>query len=227
MTGLLLLAAAAAFTQATPEFTAVDFAFRASGTDATSLTIAPGQTVSFSYPTGMSTHNVDFTGDRKPECTGLPPFPYPPRLWSTASCRFDEPGTYPFVCDLHAEMTGTVVVVAAPAPTPIPTPAPTPAPATPAPTPVARTLTLDVPALQKKGTRVRGSVAGSGRVRVTIRSGKARAGVWTKLLAGRTAFSIALDAKTRKQLRAKRRLKLTVTATLAGAHATAKTTVRL
>jgi plastocyanin len=148
MKGLLLIAAALACaaapaparTDAGGSFTAVDFAFRANGTTATTLTIAPGETVSFSYPEGNSTHNVDFTGDRKPDCTGLPPFPYPPRLWTPASCRFDQPGTYPFVCDLHAEMTGTVVVaVPTPSPTPTPTPTPTADPiapgATPTPTP--------------------------------------------------------------------------------------------
>src|SRR3954471_12014170 len=129
-------AAAPAF-GADATFTAVDYGWRASDTDATTLTIAPGQTVTFSYPAGMSTHNVNFTG-RKPDCTGLPPGPRP-KGWS-AECTFTVADSYPFVCIVHPNMQGTVLVAApTPSPTPTPTPTPTPDPvtpdATPAPTP--------------------------------------------------------------------------------------------
>jgi plastocyanin len=208
-------------------FTATDNAWTANGKDPRTVTIAPGETVTFNYPDGHSTHNVDFTG-AKPDCTGLPPFPYPPQLWKAATCRFDRAGTYAFVCDAHAEMTGTVVVVA---PTPSPTPTATPDPVTPGatpaptpppgasstPTPVSQPATLSLKiASRQKGTRVRGSLsvahAGS-RLEVTVHSGKTKAGSWTKksAAAGRVSFSVALDARTRKALRAKRHLELTVT----------------
>ncbi|MHA7275289.1 cupredoxin domain-containing protein [Arthrobacter sp. HLT1-21] len=44
-----------------------------------------------------------------------------------------EPGEYPFICDFHGNMMGTLVVEAAAAPAPAETPAPTPDP-TPTPT---------------------------------------------------------------------------------------------
>jgi plastocyanin len=223
-------------------FVAVDFAWRANDTDAATLTIVPGQTVAFSYPSGNSTHDVNFTG-RRPDCTGLPPAPYPPRLWTSATCRFDEPGTYAFVCDAHADMTGTVVV-AEPTPSPTATadpgtPSATPAPvpsATPGPAPPQTTLALKL-ARHQKGTRVRGSVhvgqAGS-RLVVTVRSGKAQAGTWVKqsAAAGRVSFAVALNARTRTALRAERRLRLTVTVALTPPAAktlttTAKATVSL
>src|SRR5215217_2121195 len=105
---LLACAAAPAF-GADATFTAVDNAWRANNTDATTLTIAPGQTVTFSYPAGMTTHNVNFTG-RKPEWTGLPPGPRP-KGWS-AECTFAVADAYLFVCGVHPEMQGTVVVAA-------------------------------------------------------------------------------------------------------------------
>src|SRR5215217_9195494 len=85
---LLACAAAPAF-GADATFTAVDNAWRANNTDATTLTIAPGQTVTFGYPAGMSTHSVDFTGS-EPDCTGLPTGPRRPG-W-TAECTFSETG---------------------------------------------------------------------------------------------------------------------------------------
>jgi plastocyanin len=108
------------------------------GTTSTAATIAPGGTVSFSYPAGTSSHNVDFTGALKPSaCTqatappgyqikAVPPLPYTPEPPSwTGSCRFDTPGTYTFQCDLHgAAMSGTVTVGTA-ATTPPPTSTPT------------------------------------------------------------------------------------------------------
>jgi hypothetical protein len=145
-------------------------------------------------------------------------------------------------------MTGTVVVAAASTPSPTPTATATPDPETPTATPVPgasptptattpqTTLALELSSRQK-GTRVRGSVevaqAGS-RLEVTVRAGKAKAGTWVKTsaAAGRTSFAVALNAKTRKALRAKRRLRLSVTVALTPPGAktlttTAKATVSL
>jgi plastocyanin len=208
-------------------FTAIDYAWQANGTDATTVTIAPAQTVSFGYPAGTTTHNVDFTGKQPTRCTGLTPYPRP-KGW-TASCTFDTPGTYAFVCDVHAQMQGTVVV-AAPTPTLTPTPDPDPA-ATPGPTatplpgsqpapsssPTATSpAALEVKlATRQKGTRLRGTVTveqAASRLEVTVKAGRTTAGTWLKRSAGKgiVAFSVPLNAKARRALKAKRRLKLTV-----------------
>jgi plastocyanin len=211
-------------------FTAVDYAWQANATAATTLTVAPGQTVTFGYPDGNTTHNVDFTGKQPSQCTGLTSYPRP-KGW-TAECTFDAAGSYPFVCDVHAEMQGTVVV-AAPTPTATPTasgdPVATPgATATPAPgeeattrppsTPTPATLKVKLAPTQK-GTRVRGSVTveqAATRLEVTVKSGSKTVGSWrkTSTAKGTVAFSVALNAKARKALKAKRRLKLTVTVAL-------------
>jgi hypothetical protein len=97
------------------------------------------------------------------------------------------------------------------------TPTPPPEPGGTAPTPQAA-IELKL-ASRQKGTRVRGSVevaqAGS-RLEVTVKSGKAKAGSWrrTSAAAGPVAFSVPLDAKARRTLRAEHRLKLTVTVAL-------------
>jgi hypothetical protein len=51
----------------------------------------------------------------------------------TFSHTFDRAGTYPYICALHAKMTGTVVVLPPDATTPPPSPVTTPAASTPAP----------------------------------------------------------------------------------------------
>jgi plastocyanin len=49
-------------------FTVSDDAFTAAG-GGTTVTVAPGGTVRFSYPTGMSMHNVDFGSGRRKHST--------------------------------------------------------------------------------------------------------------------------------------------------------------
>ena len=97
-------------------FTAVDYRWIA-GSGGTTVTIAAGGTVSFSYPSGHSMHNVDFgTGPQPTSCelggtAQAPPIPATPTPpgWS-GSCTFDTPGTYSFHCDMHPGMTGSVIV---------------------------------------------------------------------------------------------------------------------
>lgn len=98
--------------------TVADFEFQ--GDDGTSTaTIATGGTVTFSYPTGASFHNVDFLGAEPTSCTqtagpvqgAVPPLPTVPTPDSWAgTCQFNTPGTYAFVCQAHNFMTGDVVV---------------------------------------------------------------------------------------------------------------------
>jgi plastocyanin len=205
-------------------FTAVDYAWRANGTDATSLTIAPGETVSFAYPSGASFHNLRFeTG--APACTGVPAVPLPPG-WS-AECRFDNPGIYRFVCDVHGGMSGRVVVAAPPGPTPTPTPtpgestppgpSPSPTPSQPpssppagGPAPPQTRLAVRLPRKQR-GTRVRGSVAierAGSRLEVILTARKRRVGrlVQRSTRAGSVRFAVRVDRTVLK-----RRLAVSVT----------------
>jgi PKD repeat protein len=115
--------------------------YDASGTNYqdNSVTIAPGQTVDFSFPDNgqnNSSHNVVFgvpgvSGGAQPtSCVqtaapnGFPILPAPPLPIGTegpgwaGNCTFNTPGTYAFYCSAHQYMTGTVVVQDAPANTP-------------------------------------------------------------------------------------------------------------
>jgi len=113
-----------------------------------SVTVAPGDTVKFSFPVGngTSSHNVSFSTLKPASCTqtagdvpgAVPPLPkYPlPAGWA-GECTFATAGTYTFVCTAHpTEMTGTVIVQTPGEPTPTPTATPTATPtvtATPEP----------------------------------------------------------------------------------------------
>jgi plastocyanin len=101
-------------------FTAVDFAWDVSGSNSNQTTIAQGGTVTFSYPSGSSTHNADFgNGSQPTSCNqtagansgSVPPLPHNVTGpgWS-GTCTFNTPGTYTFHCDLHHSMTGTIDV---------------------------------------------------------------------------------------------------------------------
>jgi plastocyanin len=215
-------------------FIAVDFDWLANGGTGNELTIAPGQTVSFAYPVGNNLHNVVFEGKQPSACTGVQPDDPGPG-WE-GSCRFDDAGTFGFVCGVHDGMTGRVIVRAAPAPTPTPTstatrtPTPTPTPtgdptggsnpttttapspgATNAPVQTKLKLTL---ARTQRSMRVRGAVeveqAGA-RLTVTARTNR-RVGRFVRRSTGpgTAVFSVGLDAKARRVLRAKHRLTVTV-----------------
>jgi plastocyanin len=114
----------------TADFTAVDLpapthAWRVTGTQDTVATIAAHGTVTwhFNQVAGVNAntpHDVFFqTGPRPTECTptlsatGQVPTAGPTRAPWVASCRFDTPGTYTFVCQIHATMRASVVVSAA------------------------------------------------------------------------------------------------------------------
>ena len=236
---LAALSPALALGQGTPDarFEAFDFEWRANGGTGMEVTITPGQIVTFTDPAGRSFHNVQFEQARPP-CTGVPDsteLGNPP--WQ-GTCRFDAVGTYSFICANHPGMKGRVVVQAVATPTPTPTPTGTSAPTTPptaTPTPTATpapgtpssTLKLTL-ARNQRSMRVRGAVevqAGS-RVEVTARTSRRVGRFLRRSAAGTVVFSVGLDAKARKTLRSKGRLRVTVrvAVTPPGAKALTRTT---
>jgi plastocyanin len=77
-----------------PSVVIEDFAF-----DPESLTVKAGDSVTWTWNDGAVTHDVsgdDFESEVMSE--------------GTFSHRFDEPGTYDYVCSLHPNMTGTIEV---------------------------------------------------------------------------------------------------------------------
>src|ERR1044072_816297 len=68
------------------------------------VTVTTGQTVRWSFSGATVPHNVHSTSDnwtlQSPIGTGQDPVDH----------TFTEPGIYTFVCDVHADMTGTVTV---------------------------------------------------------------------------------------------------------------------
>jgi plastocyanin len=112
-------AAVGASAPSSASVTAVDFDWSMPGATDYTDTIATGGTVTFSYPAGVSIHNVDFTAGGPTACTQtagaaagpVSPLPAAPEApgWS-GTCRFDTPGAYQFVCDNHNYMKGTIVV---------------------------------------------------------------------------------------------------------------------
>lgn len=100
---------------------AVDIAWENPANGQNKVTIAPGGTVNFSYPSGGTIHNVVFSGASPTSCTQtagpnsgpVPPLPANPSGpgWA-GNCKFDAEGTFAFVCGFHAGMKGSVVVSA-------------------------------------------------------------------------------------------------------------------
>ena len=99
--------------------------YDASGTNLQdhSVTVAPGETVTFNYPVGLGSHNVAFVnpGPQPSSCTQtsgtvIPGFPVPPlpafslpAPWG-GTCTFAQPGVYNFYCVAHGYMIGDVTV---------------------------------------------------------------------------------------------------------------------
>ncbi|GAA4477812.1 hypothetical protein GCM10023094_20670 [Rhodococcus olei] len=69
-----------------------------------SVTIRAGQSVTWRFDDNAIPHNVTGTA------AGASGFKSPILATGTYTHRFDQPGTYPYKCSLHPDMTGTVVV---------------------------------------------------------------------------------------------------------------------
>jgi len=219
---------------------ASDYAFTNPATGGTTITIAPGEAVTFSYPEGTERHNVAFTGPEPAGCEPALPERPANAPW-TATCTFAAADEYAFVCDFHPEMAGRVIVRAAPTPTPTRTATPTPTlgsppgqppPATvPSPeqtTPQTPAASRPTVARRQRGRAVRGSIILAARARLTVelRRGGRRLGRSTKTVAaGRRSFAVRLNARGRKALR-RGRLALTVRITVTPASGAAYTATR-
>jgi plastocyanin len=207
----LAVASADAGAPPTASITAKDPYSFDNGGGASSVTIARGGTVSFSYPKGSSLHNVRF--DTQPtSCSGMPALPAGPG-WS-GSCRFDSPGTYSFYCGQHYFMTGKVEVVDPNAP-PTGTTGPPGGVVGPPSVKVAR---------RQVGTVIRGTVTtpgGPSKIAVTAFARKRAVAARAKRVkvgsvrktskgTGSTAFRLPVNRAARKAIHRRHRLALTI-----------------
>jgi plastocyanin len=204
------------------------------GTRNTTLTVTPGTTVSFGYPTGSpSTHNVDFTGAKPTSCTqtsapynyaiaAAPPLPHIPEPpgWS-GTCRFETPGTYTFECDFHHAQMSATITVAAPGTTTTTT---TSATTTTTTTTGSTTTTFHEPpipaasrslraAAVQHGTVVRGQIhvtTPSSRLVADLFSGATRYGRMTihGVRNGTRHFAVGLNITGRRALARRHQLRL-------------------
>lgn len=229
-----VLAPAVAVAEAPPltgTINAVDIAWENPATGQGKVTIAPGGTVDFSYPSGGTIHNVAFSGASPTSCTqtagpssgAVPPLPATPSGpgWA-GSCKFDAEGTFAFVCGFHAGMNGSVVVSSTiPAEPPSGGGGGSGGGAADTGGPAAGKLVV---AAVQRGGAVRGSVivAGAGsRLRVDLMARRsALGGSGAKLVsvgraskavgAGKRAFSVGLSGAAKRAVASAARLAVTV-----------------
>ena len=216
---------------------ASDFAFKTAAGATANVTVAPGSTVSFAYPSGDEMHNVVFTGPQPSSCrqlqppSGLASAPLPATPsgpgWQ-GDCTFAAEGTYAFVCGKHGGMTGSVQVGSVqvtsgegvPPPPPLAAPPPPPAGSI-----AAAASGLRLTAAQR-GSTIRGSVrvtqAGSRLLARAFARRRALAGGRSTRLVevgrqlrrsvggGRVAFSVRIGPSARRALRRDGRLAITL-----------------
>jgi plastocyanin len=87
--------------KATPAAGVHDVAARQLAFTPAAIQVPAGTTVTWHFDDGNVPHNVQGDGFKSPNLKK-----------TTFQHRFDKPGTYTYVCTLHAGMTGRVVVVA-------------------------------------------------------------------------------------------------------------------
>jgi len=86
------------------------------------VTIQTGDTVTWTNQQGF--HNVVVGTER----LNNPGFPGDDSWRPSPQKTFTTPGSYPYLCEVHGSMTGTITVTGDGEPTPTPTPTPTPEP---------------------------------------------------------------------------------------------------
>jgi plastocyanin len=227
------------------------------------VTIPAGGTVGFRKAAGGLSHNVRFSASQPTSCVqslgssgSVPPLPNPATSAAWAGrCQFFEPGSYPFACDIHPGMTGSVTVegdgTTPPPPPPPggtpppPPPGPPPGATPPPPPPPAGRLAAAASGLRdsaiQRGYRVRGSIkvarGGSrllariqGRRSVVLRNGGGTYPIGRHTLrsvgARRVAFSVRLTAVARRVLRRNGRLAVTLRVTVTPKAGKAYTALR-
>jgi len=243
---------------ATASIVVADNSFKTAAGGSPNVTIAPGGRVDFSFPTGSNPHNVKFTGPLPSACTAtqgaaasasaLPALPSD-QPWA-GFCDFTVANTYPFVCEVHGSMTGSVVVMAGsqtpPPPPPPPPPGPPPDSPPPPPPPPPPALTAAGSAVritsQQRGFTVRGSIrvrsAGSRLVARAFARRRSLSGGRSALLvqvgrqarsavpAARVSFAARIDAAARRALRRNGRLAITLRLTVTPPSGAAYRTTR-
>lgn len=209
------VASAGADAPTTASITAKDPYSFDNGTGGSTVSIARGGTVTFSYPSGGSFHSVVFDTAQPTSCTGMPSTASPP-AWS-GSCTFEAYGTYAFRCGLHSFMTGQVEVPDPNAPT-TGTTGPTPT-ATTGPAPPAVKV-----AGRQRGVVVRGSVttpAGPSDISVTAFAARSALASRARLVkvgalnrhsvgTGSTSFALRINRAARRALHRRHRLAVKV-----------------
>ena len=216
--------------------TASDFQWD-NGSGGTDVTIAPGGTVSFGYPSGGYAHNVTFS-PAPTSCTqtagtnsgAVPPLPaFPTGSGWTGSCTFNTAGTYSYHCQAHPFMAGTIQVGDPPPPTtgttnPPPTDTGGQPPGGGGPTGGELTPPAVKAAHRQRGVVVRGSVttpAGPSAIAVTAlvpktalasRARLVRVGALKKHSTGtgRTSFALRVNRAARRALQRRHRLAVTL-----------------
>jgi plastocyanin len=217
-------------------------------------TVAPGGVVRFVNPYSETPHGLKFTGGTAgatPSCSGIPAAAGEPSGatdWS-GECTFATPGTYTFVCTVHAEMRGTITVAPDGSTTitsTTPTSTPPTSPGTPAPggsavaggSPFAGGAHALGLVSARHGLAVRGSIgvsaAGAGgklevalfasgaSLRAGHRASSVRIGryVRTSVRAGTASFTVGLSARGRAALHRRARLAVSVRVVLTPATGT-------
>jgi len=242
----MLLVAAPASSQAPTlvSIQASDNVFKTDAGGSPNVTILAGGHVNFAYFQGNNRHNVVFTGAVPTVCgsAGGPPatasaLPGAPTSASwDGGCDFQTPGSYPFVCALHSNMTGSVTVV------PAGTAPPPPPPPPPPPTTLAAAASGLKVAVQQRGTSVRGTVKvarGSSRLlarafarRKALSGGRSNVQVEvgrqlrSSVSATKVTFAAALNSAARRALRRNGRLSISLRLTVTPDEGKAYTATR-